>query len=49
MSDAAGRFTLLGVPPGEYVLSTPTGSSPGARNRADPRTGFPQPLTVGSR
>ena len=43
MSDANGRFTLLGVPPGEYVLKHAHPFLSGPRNKADPRIGFPAP------
>ena len=43
MSDAAGRFTLLGVPPGEYVLEHANRFLSRALREGRPRTGLRSP------
>ena len=48
MSDAAGRFTLLGVPPGEYVLRHANRFLSRAIQQGPPAYWVSQPVTVGA-
>ena len=48
MSDAAGRFTLLGVPPGEYVLQHATSFLSRATQQGRPAYWISQRITVGT-
>jgi hypothetical protein len=48
ISDAAGRFTLLGVPPGDYVLGHASRFLSRALQNDTTAYWFAQPLTVGS-
>ncbi|HMC78303.1 MAG TPA: carboxypeptidase-like regulatory domain-containing protein [Vicinamibacterales bacterium] len=48
ISDAAGRFTLLGVPPGEYVLRHAARFLSRATQQGLTAYWFAQPVTVGS-
>ncbi len=48
MSDATGRFTLLGVPPGEYVLTHANRFLSRAMQQGQPAYWISQPVTVGA-
>jgi hypothetical protein len=48
MSDEAGRFTLLGVPPGEYVLQQANRFLSRALREGTPAYWVAQPVTVGT-
>jgi Carboxypeptidase regulatory-like domain len=48
LSDAAGRFTLLGVPPGEYVLQHGDQFLGSAAQQGRPAFWFSQHVTVGT-
>jgi hypothetical protein len=48
MSDARGRFALLGVPPGDYILEHATRFLARADREGKTAYWFSQPLTVGS-
>ena len=48
MSDATGRFTLLGVPPGEYVLTHANTFLSRAIQQGQPAYWISQPVTVGA-
>jgi hypothetical protein len=48
MSDEAGRFTLLGVPPGEYVLQHANRFLSRALREGTPAYWVAQPVTVGT-
>jgi Carboxypeptidase regulatory-like domain len=48
MSDEAGRFTLLGVPPGEYVLEQANRFLSRALREGTPAYWVAQPVTVGT-
>jgi hypothetical protein len=48
MSDEAGRFTLLGVPPGEYVLGQASRFLSRALRDGSPAYWISQPVTVGT-
>ena len=48
MSDEAGRFTLLGVPPGEYVLGHANRFLSRALREGTPAYWVAQPVTVGT-
>ena len=48
MSDATGRFTLLGVPPGEYVLTHASAFLARAMQQGQPAYWISQRVTVGA-
>jgi len=48
VSDATGRFTLLGVPPGEYVLTHANRFLSRAIQQGQPAYWISQPVTVGA-